>query len=79
MDRVSETLTEIQVLQAAHNASLSEHMRRTEALEELVTLTRTELSPLKTHVAVWGVLAKILTAMAAVAGIVAAASKILAG
>ncbi len=70
LDRLDERLDESAKVQERHAVSLEEHMRRSEALEEAVAHLRTELAPIKTHVAMWGGVAKAITFVGAGAGAV---------
>jgi multidrug resistance efflux pump len=61
--RVSATQTHILTVQERQQASLEEHIRRTEAAEAGLETVRAELAPLKVHAAVWGAAAKALAAV----------------
>lgn len=69
-EEILAKLIEIGQLQAQHSVLLSEHMRRTAALEASVELVRTELAPIKAHVAIFGVIGKILGAAGVITGII---------
>lgn len=79
LTKLEDAAAEMRVLQAQHNASLTEHMRRTEVAEENLALLRSEFAPLKTHVAIYGALAKIITVGGALAGLATGLSKLVAG
>lgn len=76
LDRLADDQARIGRTLASQQASLEEHMRRTEAAEERLDLLTKEVAPLKTHVAVWGYLGKILAALATGVGLVATLSKL---
>jgi hypothetical protein len=69
-------LGEIKVTLAAQHVTLQEHQRRSLASEKAIEALRTELQPLKTHVALWGALGKILGAAGVLAGIIETALKL---
>jgi len=77
LQMVLTQLTEVKVLQARNNASLDEHMRRTAALETHLENIRTELSPLKAHVAAWAGVSKALLVIVAITTIVGSLAKVL--
>lgn len=56
IDRLQDSVTDIKVTQGAQHEVLSEHMRRTLALEKIVV-------PLSTHVALVNMLGKIVLAL----------------
>lgn len=75
---------------ARQQVILEEHMRRTatneeqlqlqrELVEQNVQELRTEISPLKTHVAMWGGAAKVLTIIGALGGLAVAVVKVMGG
>lgn len=74
---IAAQLTEIRLILARQEGHLAEHIRRTALLEEGMTRVIAELQPLKTHVAIWGALAKILGAVGTLVGIGAGVAKLL--
>ena len=77
--RVADTQVEMLKVQARQHVTLEEHMRRTEVAEEAIASLRDEMTPLKTHAAVWGALAKILTAVGTLVAIGMGVLKLLGG
>jgi hypothetical protein len=73
-DRIGDDLAEIRVVQGRQAQSLEDHIRRTEAAEAQLAILYQELQPLKSHVAVFGALGKIV---AATSGLVAVATLVL--
>lgn len=50
LDKISEEISASKEVQAEHAASLKEHMRRSEALENHLELLRSEIKPIQKHV-----------------------------
>jgi hypothetical protein len=69
LDAISGDLREVK-------ADLRHHIRRTELNEESLTLLRSEVEPLKTHVAMWGGAGKLLAVLVALAGLGFTAMKV---
>lgn len=63
--RLDGRLDRIESKQTDHHITLEEHIRRSLANEAAVELLKQEMAPLKHHVAMWGVGAKVLTALGA--------------
>lgn len=77
LDRIDDTTRNIQVVQERQAASLDEHIRRTAAAEESLKHLRAEIAPLKAHVAVFGVVGKVVAGSGVVASLVYSVMKIL--
>lgn len=72
--RMDEKLDRMAETQARHGAVLEEHQRRSIANEAAVAMLRTEVEPLKLHVARWagaGKVLAVLSALGSVAGLLA--------
>ncbi len=70
LDRVLERVSSIDATIASQHVSLTEHIRRTEILEN-------QVAPIKDHVAQLRGIAKFLGASAAIIGLAAAVSEIM--
>jgi len=75
LNKVSDISNEV----VRNSTVLEEHQRRSKANEDAVDLLRTELDPIKKHVAMWGGAAKVavaigsvIAALGAIAGIAVA-------
>lgn len=76
IDALDEHLGSIDITLVKQEASLSEHMKRSDSLEKMVNLLQSELKPIEKHVhAVDGVL-KFLGALSILVGIAAAVKSI---
>ena len=60
LNNLESSSLEIQITQARQAASLDEHIRRTTVAEENIELIRDEMKPLSNHVAMFGVVGKLL-------------------
>lgn len=70
-------IAEMQITLAKQSVILEEHIRRTTVSEERLDILQREVEPLKMHVAVWGVLGKILAGLATIGGLVLTVMKLL--
>ncbi len=71
LESVEGNILEIKINQARQQVSLDEHMRRTQLAEDNITLLRSEVKPISTHVAFFGVMSKILGLLGVLVGIAA--------
>lgn len=71
LEDIRTTLTKILETQAVHTEQLREHMRRTSAAEANLDLLRSELAPIKVHVARVDGALKLLGALATLGGVLA--------
>lgn len=69
LESIDERLSDINNVMIRNTASLEEHMRRSLLNEEAVDLLRTEIKPLSQHVATINNIAKMISVLAALAGI----------
>lgn len=60
LEVIREDIGDIKIVQAEQALTLRDHIRRTELNEAALEAQKKELAPLKTHVAVWGYVGKIL-------------------
>lgn len=65
LDHAREELTRIREIQAKQHVSLEEHMRRTEAAEEAIADFRSEIAPIRAHIAGVQMLGKAVGVMSA--------------
>ena len=77
LDRMSDTLTQILVVQGRHEENLREHMRRSDAAEKAIGDVRGELKPVKAHVERMDGALKFLGILSLVLGIVGGVYKFL--
>ena len=75
--RIDERLDRMEVTQAEQKVLLTEHMRRTDALEDRVEQVAKEQVPLRMHVAVVGALGKVLAVVGTLIGIAVGIMKLL--
>lgn len=72
LDQVADNVSSINVTLAAQHQSLVDHMRRTELAEKAIELNRQELRAVEAHISRVEGIAKFLTSLVAVAGVVVA-------
>lgn len=76
-DKILEDIGEIKVTLAAQHESLKAHMKRTALNEENIKMLREEVKPLSKHMNMINGIAKFITLLGVIVGIVAGVSKIL--
>lgn len=77
LDRIEERLLSIDRTLAVNTTSLQDHIRRTELLEKGMDVLVSELKPVQRHVTQVETVLKVLGAIAAIIGTLAAVAKIL--
>lgn len=65
LDKISENITEMKIIQAKHEENLKNHMHRSELLEERTDILFSELEPIKEHLAQMKGMNRLLTGLAA--------------
>lgn len=63
--RLENKLDKVTDVQISHGEILTDHVRRSKANEENIELLRSEFAPVKSHVALWGVVGKLVMGFAA--------------
>jgi cell division FtsZ-interacting protein ZapD len=72
-----DVTTHILTVLERQQATLDEHVRRTDIAERQLDAFRTELTPLKAHAAAWALVGKAISGLALVVGLIVGLLKIL--
>lgn len=72
LEQYRQELVDIKISQVEMQQDLKHHIKRTNLLEDSVTMMREEIAPIKTHVAIVGAIAKsAIIVIGAIASLVA--------